>query len=291
MKGVIIVNGYFSNDAVKNQTARLIEEFKNLGVDISVLKSNEVIVLIEDGKPVVKSGMPDCDFVVYLNKDRHQAELLEKCGYRLFNNSQAIINCDDKFLTFIVLSEKGIPMPKTLSSPIMYSQNSDDNFLRLIESEFTYPIIVKSAYGSMGRGVYKADNYAELSALFDKLKMEPHLYQQAVGTLGQDTRVIVIGGKVVGAIRRKSQNDFRSNVELGGTATLVELTSSQIEIAQKSATILGLDYAGIDILSDKKGDYLCEVNSNAFFGGFEKATGINVAKIYAEHILSELNKA
>lgn len=290
MKGVIIVNGYFSNDAVNGQTSRLLEEFEKLGVEISVVKSNEIITAVANGEPCFYGEKLDADFIVYLNKDRYQAELLEKKGYKLFNSSNSIIVCDDKMLTFTTLSNNGILMPKTISSPIMYSNNEDEKFLRSVENELGYPIIVKSVYGSMGKGVFKADNFEELKSLFEELKLTPHLYQQAVGRLGTDTRVIVVGGKVVGAIRRSSSVDFRSNVELGGSAVAVDLTDNQRLLAEKTATILGLDYAGIDILSDNENDYLCEVNSNAFFNGFEKATGINVASIYAKYIVDGLKK-
>ena len=147
MKGIIIVNGYFSNDAVKGQTSRLLEEFESLGVQISVVKANQIITATSDGEPYFAGKELDCDFIVYLNKDRYQAELLEKKGYKLFNNSNAIIACDDKMLTFTTLVGKGILMPKTISSPIMYSDNDDDAFLRSVESELGYPIIVKSVFG------------------------------------------------------------------------------------------------------------------------------------------------
>ena len=141
----------------------------------------------------------------------------------------------------------------------------------------------------MGKGVYKVDNFDELKTIFKKLRMLPHLYQQAVGTLGKDTRVIVIGNKIVGAIERRSADDFRSNVELGGSAKSVIITEEQADLAKESVRLLGLDYAGVDILTGSDGEYICEVNSNAFFNGMEQATGINVAKQYAEYIIKKVN--
>ena len=214
---------------------------------------------------------------------------MEKCGFRLFNSANSIIVCDDKMLTYTTLSGGGVRMPKTISSPIMYSENDDENFLRNVEESLGYPIIVKNVYGSMGKGVYKVDNFEELKLMFKKLRMLPHLYQQAVGTLGKDTRIIVIGGKVVGAIERRSADDFRSNVELGGSVSSVIVTEEQGELAKESVRLLGLDYAGVDILTGSDGEYICEVNSNAFFNGMEQATGINVAKQYAEYIIKKVN--
>lgn len=289
MKGAIIVNGYFSNDATTYQTERLVYEFNKLGVKINVIKSNEIITAIKDGNAYIKHNLLDgVNFIVYLNKDRYQAELLQSLGYIIFNNYDAIVNCDDKMLTFVKLANKGINMPYTISSPIMYSDNDDVAFLDNVEKSLGYPVIVKNVYGSMGKTVYKADNRGELDELFKQLKMTPHVYQQAIKPLGKDTRVIVVGGKVVGAISRSSKTDFRSNVELGGTATAVTISEEVKNLCEKVANILELDYAGIDVLSDGVKNYVCEVNSNAFFTGMEKSTGINIASLYAKHILSKL---
>ena len=290
MKGAIIVNGYFMNEATTYQAERLVSEFNKLGAEISVIKSNEIITSIKDGKACVNHKLLDgVSFVIYLNKDRYQAELLELAGYKLFNSYEAIVNCDDKMLTFVKLANQGVNMPYTISSPIMYSENDDKAFLDSVESSLGYPIIVKNVYGSMGRTVYKADNRNELDKLFVSLRMTPHIYQQAIKPLGEDTRVIVVGGKVVGAIKRSSTTDFRSNVELGGTASAVTITDDVKNLCEKVAKILDLDYAGIDVLSDGKTNYICEVNSNAFFSGMEKATGINIAYAYAKCVLNKVN--
>jgi ribosomal protein S6--L-glutamate ligase/gamma-F420-2:alpha-L-glutamate ligase len=288
MTGAIIINGYFSNEATKNQTSRLSEEFEKLGVKITVLKSNEILTATDNNSKV---NIGEFDFVIYLNKDIYQAKLLEKSGYKLFNSSFSISVCDDKMLTNIYLAGNNINMPLTISSPIMYTNNDDENFLSMVKENIKYPIIVKNVFGSMGRNVFIANNDSELHSLFSSLKMYPHIYQQAVGVLGQDTRIITVGKKAVSAMQRKNPSDFRSNVELGGTGTPVLLTESKKMLAEKVSEILDLDYAGIDILTDETGkDYICEVNSNAFFLGTERATGVNIAKLYAEHIIKTIPK-
>ena len=124
----------------------------------------------------------------------------------------------------------------------------------------------------------------ELRLLSSRLKSQPHLYQKFVGNGGKDLRVIVIGKKAVGAIQRINDKDFRSNVELGGKAIAVELTEDVALLSEKVAEILGLDYCGVDILSDGEKLYVCEVNSNAFFKGFCDATGINIGELYAKYL-------
>lgn len=293
MKGLLVTNGYFSNEATCNQSSRLIEEFSKLFVEVDLLKSNDILTKIGDTSAIFynKDGkllpLPKYDFIIYLNKDRYQAELLESAGYKLFNPVDAIVNCDDKMLTYQKLVGK-VSIPKTISSPIMYAPNQDDNFLKMVEKELSYPIIVKTVYGSMGRGVQKVDNFDGLKKAFTELRMYPHVYQQSVGTVGEDLRITVIGGKAVSCMKRKNVNDFRSNVELGGVGLNHVPTKNQIDLAEKSAKILNLDYAGVDILSNGVDDYVCEVNSNAFFKGSESATGVNIAKLYAMHIINKL---
>lgn len=90
---------------------------------------------------------------------------------------------------------------------------------------------------------------------------------------------------------RYSESDFRSNSALGGKAKKFEPSKDFIEVAEKVAKILNLDYMGIDLMFGKSGEpILCEVNSNAFFTTMEEVCNVNVAKAYAEHIVSTINK-
>ena len=85
--------------------------------------------------------------------------------------------------------------------------------------------------------------------------------------------------------------DFRSNVAQGGYGKKITLSDEFKKSDERCAEILGLDYCGVDLLYGKdKKPYVCEVNSNAFISGIESVTGFNVAKAYAEHIISCLNK-
>ena len=85
---------------------------------------------------------------------------------------------------------------------------------------------------------------------------------------------------------RYSTTDFRSNSALGGNQKPFEPSKDFIEVAEKVATLLDLDYMGIDLLFGSNGEpILCEVNSNAFFTAMENVCNVNVAKAYAEHIV------
>ena len=284
-KALIISNGYFDNPSTLHQRESLIKEFNNLGVSVTQRKGNEVLAFIENGE--AKTGLGSQDFIIYLDKDIILATLLEKAGYKLFNSAETVRLCDDKALTYAYLTNNGINMPTTVSSPLMYADNNDGGFVEKVKNMLGLPLIVKKVYGSMGKGVFKVDNEKELYEIFDLLKREPHLYQKKVGRTGTDTRVIVIGGKVVTAMERSNPADFRSNIELGGTGKKVELSESKIRLAETVAKLLKADFLGVDILTDDK-EYLCEANSNAFFKGITEVTGVNIAKIYAKYIYDKV---
>jgi RimK family alpha-L-glutamate ligase len=287
-KGLILVNAYLEMEAVAYQANRLKEELERLGIAIDIERNNFFPTAIIGGRTEIST--PQYDFCVYLDKDKYVSLALEKAGIRLFNSHAAVQACDDKMTTHILLSDSGIPMPKTLSGLLCYAANENkeipDVTIEQIEKTLGYPVIIKESFGSCGQGVFLAKSRSELAALMQKVKCRPHFFQEFVGaSRGRDARIIVIGGRAVGGMKRKSDKDFRSNIELGGVGSAFEMTPSFAKMAEKISQLLKLDYCGIDLLFDEdEQPIFCEVNSNAFFGGFEKATGINVAGEYAKHI-------
>lgn len=296
MKGIIVNNAYSRLNTYINQSQRLKTELDKLGAETEIITSDKIIASIDGrGNICVKilcgngrhADVSDYSFCVYLDKDKYASRLLEKCGLRLFNTPSAIEACDDKMLTHILLAQKGVKMPPTLAGLLCYSPDEPvkQNYLDEAERLLGYPVIVKECYGSLGNQVFKADDRSALNELAERVKCKPHLFQKCVKpSIGRDLRVIAVGGKPVAAMKRISHGDFRSNVELGASAEKCEIDGEIKKICSEISKILGLDYCGIDLLFGENGSEVCEVNSNAFFGGMERVTGINVAKAYAQHI-------
>lgn len=291
-QGLIIVNAYLNNPSIENQVKRLTEEFARFDVFITVKTGAEFPLYIDNSR--VTSEISGYDFCIFLDKDKYLSNMLEKTGLPLFNSAKAIETCDDKMLTYIALSGSGINLIKTLPGLLCYNRNSPISIktIEKIENKLGYPVVVKESFGSLGKGVYKADNREELISLAEKVKPFPHIFEEFVSSsAGEDTRVIVVGGKVIAAMKRKSETDFRSNISLGGKGFKTEISSEMKAAAEKTATILKLDYCGIDFLKGFDGEpVVCEVNSNAFFKGVETITGINVAGAYAKHIYDKIYK-
>ena len=292
MKGFILKNAYFNIVEYETQAQRIKDELNLLGVECDIVRNDYGFVTVDRA---VKTAFDGYDFCVYLDKDKYLLKALEKSGVRTFNSFSAIEVCDDKMATYLSLSENGIDLPLTIPGVLCYDSKVviRESLAEVIEKKLGYPLIVKSSYGSRGTGVYLIKDRAQLIAKMNELKMTPHLFQKFIPeSYGKDLRVIVIGGKVLGGMIRQSNGDFRSNVALGGSATPYPVDDKLTTLCEKCAHVLGLDYCGIDVLfgQDEK-PYICEVNSNAFFYGFERATGINVAKAYAEHIVKTMQNS
>jgi RimK family alpha-L-glutamate ligase len=156
--------------------------------------------------------------------------------------------------------------------------------------EFGWPIIAKHERGYQGKSVRKFDDFKELKRFVRKINeknLGMFLWQKYLPTKW-DIRVIVLGGKVLGSMKRSAAGDeFRSNFSLGGSVEPWNLSENDKVLAEKVAKVCGLDYCGVDIMKNDEGDsFILEVNRQCQFKGFEQSTGINVAKAVVELIIS-----
>ena len=286
-RGLTVVNAYALHPSIRHFHERMKEEFSFLHIDLDLMNAAEVQAVLHADGSISTTALP-YDFILYLDKDRYIAKMLEMRGYRLFNKARAIELCDDKMETYIALSGYGIHMPKTITAPLCYATPKNDDFLHTVSLNLSFPLVVKANFGSQGSGVMLVKDIAELKAMEAGLQDKAHLYQEFVETAkGFDYRLIVVNGTfVAGYVRRNLNGDFRSNLAQGGIGEPHQMTESQIAIAEKAARALGLDYCGVDLLEsgDPEDPILCEVNSNAFMRGAEEITKINVAEKYAAHI-------
>ena len=281
LKGAVVVNAYWrgGDDGAKN-IARALQK---LGAEADLLRASEIDIGVGEGL----TGCFPYDFVVFLDKDDHLARLLEKSGVRLFNSAESIRLADDKMLTHIALLP--LPQPETISSPLFFAGEDDPTFLDYVEQKLGYPIVVKKCFGAFGREVYLAKDRSELESFRARFLKEPHLYQKYIECGATDYRVITIGGKAVAAMKRQAteKGEFRANAALGGKGEKVELTEELRALAEKASELLGLEYAGVDLLWDGEKYLITEVNSNAHFALITEVTGVPIAELYAKYILSE----
>lgn len=212
---------------------------------------------------------------------------LEMMGVFCVNDSVAITRGRDKLRSLQLLSKKGIGLPITGFA------HSLDEIKDLIKTVGGTPLVIKLLEGTQGIGVILVETpKAARSVLeaFMGLKVNIMVQEYIKEAGGADIRCFVVGGKVVAAMQRqaKSPEEFRSNLHRGGIATPVEITDEERNMAIRSAHIIGLNVAGIDIVRSNRGPLIIEVNASPGLEGIEKTTGIDVAGEIIKFIESEI---
>lgn len=294
MKGIIVTNGFTYSLAQAYKVRRLKEEFKKFGVTIDESSTIDLIAAIKDCSIEIKK-LDGYDFCIFLDKDRYLSYAIES-KIPLFNSAESIKICDDKMDTYLALSDLGIKTPKTIAAPLCYDPSPDplyiEGFIKQVEEELSFPLVVKECYGSLGKQVYLIHNHEELLNTYHRLLRLPHIYQEYISSsCGRDVRMFTVGGKLVAAMERRNESDFRSNVASGGVGHKIVPSKEFQEVAENISQKIGLAYAGIDLMFGENGEpVLAEVNSNAFFTEIEKVSGVNVTQLLVEHIYETLSK-
>ena len=211
----------------------------------------------------------------------------EQMGLFCANSSNGISTSRDKLRSMQFLSRHHIGIPKTT-----FVRDKKD-VLPAIERVGGAPVIIKLLEGTQGVGVILADSVKVAEAIIETLQSTKQnvLIQKFVAeSKGRDIRAIVIGDRVVAAMRRVAQGqEFRSNVHRGGKTELVELDEQYRETAVRSAQIMGLKIAGVDMLEGRDGPQVMEVNSSPGLEGIEVATGLDIAGAIVDYIAAQVN--
>ncbi len=191
------------------------------------------------------------------------------------NSSMAISQSRDKLYSLQLLLNNGVDIPTTgfANSPL------DTN--ELIKMVGGSPLIVKLLEGTQGKGVVLAETKKAAESVINAFKSlnANILVQEFIKEAnGKDLRLFVIDGKVVATIQREAlPGEFRANIHLGGTATVIKATADEKRIAIKAAKAMNLKVAGVDIIRSDKGPLLLEVNSSPGLEGIEGATNKDIA--------------
>jgi len=199
----------------------------------------------------------------------------EMMGVYSVNESVAISRSRDKLRSLQLLSRKGIGMPVTGFA------HSPDEIPDLIDMVGGAPLVIKLLEGTQGIGVVLADTRKVAESVIEAflgLKANILIQEYIAESSGADIRCLVIGDKVVAAMKRQAKpGEFRSNLHRGGSATLVKITPEERATAVRAARIMGLNVAGVDLIRSNHGALVMEVNSSPGLEGIESATGKDVA--------------
>jgi len=194
----------------------------------------------------------------------------------------AIKRSRDKLRSLQILSKNGVDMPKTVFAS---NKSSSKDVIALSGGA---PLVLKILEGTQGVGVVLVDTEKAAKSVLDAFYgMDVNLLVQEFieEAGGADIRVLVVGGQVVGAMKRQgAEGDFRSNLHQGGSATAHKLTRKEKSTALAAAKAMGLGVCGVDMIPSSRGPLVMEVNSSPGLEGIEKSTGIDVAEKIMEYI-------
>ena len=287
MKAWLITNKYFISDSFLLLKKHLVESANKKGIEL--IEYNNVDVV----KTIYNANYSKPNFVLFWDKDVKLASFLESDGIKVFNSSESIKLCDDKSLTYLRLRNKGIKMPKTFFSPLLYYHNilEDDTILDYIINELSFPFVFKECFGSFGKQVYLINNKEEFIEKIKCVDCWPYIMQEFIkSSFGKDLRVYVVGDKCIASMKRENTSgDFRANIEIGSCGSIYEINNEQKELAIKVVKELGLTFGGIDLLFDEDDSPIfCEANSNAYFNEINKIVNIKIEDHIFDYILSIL---
>ncbi len=202
------------------------------------------------------------------------------------NTANGISSARDKLRATQILSRHNIAMPETA-----FVRNRAD-VRPAIERVGGAPVVIKLLEGTQGIGVILAPEVKVAEAIIETLHSTNQnvLIQRFVSeSRGRDIRALVVGDRVVAAMRRTAQGDeFRSNVHRGGSVEPVELSADYEQVAVRSAQIMGLRVAGVDMLEGPDGPLVMEVNSSPGLEGIETATQLDVAGAIIDYIANQV---
>jgi len=212
----------------------------------------------------------------------------EMMGVYCVNESQAIARSRDKLRCLQILSRHDIGMP-----PTVYTRQAD-HVPGCIDRVDGPPVVVKLLQGTQGIGVVLAESTRAASSVieaFHGLDQNILIQKFIRESKGADIRALVVGRRVVAAMRRQAvAGEFRSNIHRGGTTRKLRLPAEYRKTALAAARVLGLRVAGVDMIESREGPMVMEVNSSPGLEGIQKTTGVDVARVIIEHIERETGR-
>ncbi|MFW6384741.1 MAG: RimK/LysX family protein [Halodesulfurarchaeum sp.] len=260
------------------ETKAILNTINELGHEGYWLREDTLVVDIDDGVVTIE---PDVDVIVnrlLLSKTEQPAELLglAKSLSRLrpmLNRPRNVLTAFHKFATATAMAESDVRIPDALLA-------LDSGRLNEMRPKFGDEAVYKTAIGTHGGGTWKIGAGETVNPrIGDRFAFLQELIDRPGDARESDLRIYVVDGEIVAAMRRIApENDWRTNVALGGDVEPVEdLPEEAADMARMASDLVGLDYAGVDLVEGVDGWYLLEVNPTAGFKALYRATGVSPA--------------
>ncbi len=279
-------------------TRRIVAEGEKRGHVVEVIDTSRCYMAINALAPEVHydgQRLPRYDAVIprigasFTSYGTAVIRQFETIGTYCVNGSDGITASRDKLYAHQILARHRIGMPTTAFAA---SPKDNDSLIELVGGA---PLIVKLLESTQGKGVVLAETKKAAQSVISAFRglkasfLVQHFVKEAAG---EDIRCLVIGGKVVAAMRRVAEpGEFRSNLHQGGRAEAVRITKAERETSVRAARAFRLNMAGVDLLRSDDGPKVLEVNSSPGFEGIEKASSKNVAALLFDEIEKRVRPA
>lgn len=277
------------------ENRRFRAEGRKLGHQVLVRRMREVDFDLRGRKTrVLLEGKPfdaACDTVYF----RHfqpslipeallLAEWAKTRGLKVFEPSMAEGRfVRSKIYDYWKLSDAGLPVPKGFQT---FKLDKAGRYLK----GFEWPVVAKGIHGSRGKYVYLMEDLKQARKYLTDHLVGFFTFQEYL-EIEAEYRIIVIGGKAVGAMRKyRAEGDFRHNIAVGASGEAATVPAALNRLAERSAKTLGYGFAGVDLAISGGKPYLLEVNRTPAFAEFEKVTGVNVAKLFLQHVAQDRHR-
>jgi ribosomal protein S6--L-glutamate ligase len=264
---------------------RLVEAALARGHTLDVINTLHVHMNVTSNRPMLRYGgkaLPLYDAVIprigasITHYGLAVLRQFEMQGVFPLNESVAIGRARDKLRALQLLARAGIGLPVTAFA------HGPRKAEEVINEVGGAPVVIKLVEGTQGLGVILAETAASAKSTieaFSAASVNILVQEYIAEAEGSDVRALVVGGRVVAAMRRVGKvGEFRSNLHRGGAAEEAHISEDERATAARAAAVLGLNVAGVDMLRSKRGPVVLEVNSSPGLKGIERATNVDVAR-------------
>ncbi|MGQ9619071.1 MAG: lysine biosynthesis protein LysX [Candidatus Aminicenantia bacterium] len=269
------------HSTIRKEEKLIIETGKRMGLDIKIIDvRNEIL----DRRNFFVDFDVALERSVSTVKGNYLISFLESLGVKVVNNSRLARICEDKFITSLHLSKRGVPTPRFA---LVFGFKEA---LRVVELFGGFPVVIKPPLGSWGRLIAKVNDNDSLEAIFEHKDVlgTPHhkaIYmQEYIRKPGRDIRAFVVGKEVICAVYRESEH-WITNTARGAKTRNCPLKEELIEICRKTTEAIGEGLLAIDIFETEDGLKVNEVNHTMEFRNSEEPTGVSISSAIIEYCL------
>jgi len=285
--------GIISNDAKEWHNKRLLQALEDRGVEAHLVPITRISSWIGATPHLKAREYPLDDYDAFLvrrvpggsvEQVFYRMDLLRRAqdlGITVMNQPQSIEKAVDKYYTCSLLEDAGIPVPKTFVT---------QSFTTALQGfrELGGKVVVKPLFGSLGLGMLRVESLDLAYRVFRALEHTRSIYylQEYVPHGGEDVRLMVVGGEVLDAMKRRAES-WKTNISGGGTPYPYTPGPALKELAVRACEVLGLDYGGVDVVFRGGQPLVLELNSTPGWRGLQSVSNQDITGRIVDHLLDK----